>query len=144
MFMCLLRSAWSVGAEWDVAAPLTMVSAARWENCVTDLSKPLASNKEQRRIKYPFWFFCSVDPLQVKLIYILDFMTTSKGTTLLLTVQQNGSYYMSVGFSVTSTERLNWGESNWCMKCPNCQTFISLWSAFNNLKWAHYCYYKSY
>lgn len=39
----LLRSAWSVGAECDVAAVLTSVSAARWENCVTDLSKPLAS-----------------------------------------------------------------------------------------------------
>lgn len=39
----LLRSAWSVGAECEVAAVLTSVSAARWENCVTDLSKPLAS-----------------------------------------------------------------------------------------------------
>lgn len=39
----LIRSAWSVGAECDVAAVLTSVSAARWENCVTDLSKPLAS-----------------------------------------------------------------------------------------------------
>lgn len=37
------RSAWSVGTEWAVAAPLTIVSAARWENWVTDLNKPLAS-----------------------------------------------------------------------------------------------------
>lgn len=43
----LIRSAWSVGAECEVAAVLTSVSAARWENCVTDLSKPLASTSNE-------------------------------------------------------------------------------------------------
>lgn len=42
-----IRSAWSVGAECEVAAVLTSVSAARWENCVTDLSKPLASTSKE-------------------------------------------------------------------------------------------------
>lgn len=45
--MWLVRSAWSVGAECDVAAVLTSVSAARWEKCVTDLSKALASEENQ-------------------------------------------------------------------------------------------------
>lgn len=39
----LSRSAWSVGAECAAPAPLTIVSAMRWENCVTDLNRPLAS-----------------------------------------------------------------------------------------------------
>lgn len=46
--MWLVRSAWSVGAECDVAAVLTSVSAARWEKCVTDLSKALASEGNHR------------------------------------------------------------------------------------------------
>lgn len=54
--MWLVRSAWSVGAECDVAAVLTSVSAARWEKCVTDLSKALASEENQtteKRIRDP-------------------------------------------------------------------------------------------
>jgi hypothetical protein len=43
----LLRSAWSVGALCAVAPPLTMVSEARWENCVTALRRPLASETDR-------------------------------------------------------------------------------------------------
>lgn len=45
----LVRSAWSVGAECEVAAVVTSVSAARWENCVTDLSRPLASTSHKKK-----------------------------------------------------------------------------------------------
>lgn len=38
-----LRSAWSVGAMWAVALPLTMVSAVRWEKWVSALTRPPAS-----------------------------------------------------------------------------------------------------
>lgn len=38
-----LRSAWSVGAMWAVALPLTMVSAVRWEKWVSALTRFPAS-----------------------------------------------------------------------------------------------------
>lgn len=44
----LSRSAWSVGAECAVPAPLTIVSEMRWENWVTDLNRPLASRRGGR------------------------------------------------------------------------------------------------
>lgn len=45
------RSAWSVGAICAVALPLTIVSAAKWENWVNALSRPPASGYDNITIK---------------------------------------------------------------------------------------------
>lgn len=47
-----LRSAWSVGAMWAVALPLTMVSAVRWEKRVRALTRPPASAGERTDSDY--------------------------------------------------------------------------------------------
>ena len=47
----VLRSAWSVGAMWAVALPLTMVSAVRWENWVRALSSAPASGSWEHPIR---------------------------------------------------------------------------------------------
>lgn len=44
-----LRSAGSVGARWEVALPLTMVSAARWENWVRAATRAEASMGKERK-----------------------------------------------------------------------------------------------